>query len=49
MAALRDFMEYYNHDRPHRSLALATPVPSNPYEGWAGHIARRSEWAATRL
>ena len=24
------FIEYYNHDRPHRSLALASPVPGNP-------------------
>jgi DNA-binding NarL/FixJ family response regulator len=25
MAVLTEFIEYYNHDRPHRSLALASP------------------------
>ena len=30
MAVLQEFVDYYNHDRPHRSLALASPVPSNP-------------------
>ncbi len=30
MAVLPEFIEYYNHDRPHRSLALASPIPRNP-------------------
>ena len=30
MAVLQEFVDYYNRDRPHRSLALASPVPSNP-------------------
>ncbi len=30
MAVLQEFIDYYNHDRPHRSLSLATPVPSSP-------------------
>ena len=29
MAVLTEFIEYYNHDRPHRSLALGSPVPQN--------------------
>jgi len=27
---LREFIDYYNHDRPHRSLALTSPVPFQP-------------------
>ena len=26
-AVLREFIRYYNHERPHRTLALETPVP----------------------
>jgi transposase InsO family protein len=26
-AVLREFVRYYNHERPHRTLALETPVP----------------------
>ena len=29
-AVLTEFIEDYNHDRPHRSLALTSPVPSTP-------------------
>jgi len=29
-AVLREFTDYYNHDRPHRSLALTSPVPIQP-------------------
>lgn len=29
-AVLREFVDYYNHDRPHRTLALASPVPIQP-------------------
>ena len=29
-ALLTDFAHYYNHDRPHRTLELQTPVPSSP-------------------
>ena len=27
-AVLREFIDYYNRDRPHRGLALASPIPS---------------------
>ena len=27
---LAEFVDYYNHDRPHRSLGLQTPFPSLP-------------------
>jgi len=31
---LAEFMHYYNHDRPHRTLSLQTPLPySNPGHG----------------
>jgi transposase InsO family protein len=30
IAVLREFIDYYNHDRPHRSLALTSPVPIQP-------------------
>jgi hypothetical protein len=26
-AVLREFIRYYKHERPHRTLALETPVP----------------------
>jgi putative transposase len=29
-AMLTDFVHYYNHDRPHRTLELETPVPRPP-------------------
>jgi len=29
-AVMREFIDYYNNDRPHRSLGLACPVPNNP-------------------
>ena len=29
-ALLTEFVHYYNHDRPHRTLELQTPVPSPP-------------------
>ena len=29
MAVLTEFIEYYNHDRPHRSPTLGSPVPRN--------------------
>ena len=30
VALLTKFVHYYNHDRPHRTLELETPVPSPP-------------------
>ena len=33
-AVLTEFVEYYNHDRPHRSLALGSPVPGSPSRDW---------------
>jgi hypothetical protein len=31
---LAEFMDYYNHDRPHRTLSLQSPVPhANPGQG----------------
>jgi Integrase core domain len=32
IAVLREFTDYYNHDRPHRSLGLTSPVPTQPSE-----------------
>jgi hypothetical protein len=29
-AVLSEFIDYYNNDRPHRSLALTSPVPIRP-------------------
>jgi transposase InsO family protein len=29
-ADLFEFIDYYNNDRPHRSLALTSPVPIRP-------------------
>jgi hypothetical protein len=29
-ALLTEFMCYYNHDRPHRTIELETPAPSPP-------------------
>jgi putative transposase len=34
-ALLTEFVHYYNHDRPHRTLELQTPVPSPPMLGGA--------------
>jgi hypothetical protein len=42
---LLEFAHYYNHDRPHRSLRLASPVPtpvtalarSRPARFWGVH------------
>ncbi len=28
-AVLAEFVHYYNHDRPHRSLGLESPLPSS--------------------
>ena len=39
MAVLTEFIEYYNHDRPHRSLALGSPVPGN--RSRAGPVSSR--------
>jgi transposase InsO family protein len=30
LASLTEFVCYYNHDRPHRTIELETPVPSPP-------------------
>ena len=31
---LAEFMDYYNHDRPHRTLSLQSPLPqANPRHG----------------
>ncbi len=30
LALLTEFVCYYNHDRPHRTIELETPVPSPP-------------------
>jgi transposase InsO family protein len=30
LALLTEFVHYYNHDRPHRTIELETPVPSPP-------------------
>jgi len=32
LALLTEFVHYYNHDRPHRTIQLETPVPSPPIE-----------------
>ena len=40
MAVLIEFIEYYNHDRPHRSLALGSPVPR--YLSRAGPVSSRA-------
>ena len=32
LALLTEFVHYYNHDRPHRTIQLETPVPSRPIE-----------------
>ena len=29
-AVLKEFIDYYNHDRPHRSHALTSPIASQP-------------------
>jgi transposase InsO family protein len=34
-ALLTELVHYYNHDRPHRTLELQTPVPSPPMSGGA--------------
>jgi hypothetical protein len=36
---MREFIEYYNHERPHRTLALQMPVPRSPLP--AGKVASR--------
>ena len=33
LALLTEFVCYYNHDRPHRTLELGTPVPRPPMSG----------------
>jgi hypothetical protein len=33
LALLTEFVLYYNHDRPHRTLELCTPVPRPPMSG----------------
>ncbi len=33
LAVLTEFVRYYNHDRPHRTLELGTPVPCPPMSG----------------
>src|SRR5712692_8031841 len=33
LAVLTEFVRYYNHDRPHRTLELRTPVPRPPMSG----------------
>jgi transposase InsO family protein len=38
-AVLRDFISYYNHDRPHRTLALEAPVPCSILN--AGRVVSR--------
>ena len=30
VALLTEFVCYYNHDRPHRTIELETPVPNRP-------------------
>ena len=44
-AVLLEFAHYYNHDRPHRSLGLASPVP-NP---GGRHLKRRRLQVASLL
>ena len=48
-AVLREFIRYYNHERPHRTLALETPVPRSVMT--AGRVVLRadSRWAPPRL
>jgi hypothetical protein len=36
---LRDFISYYNHDCPHRTLALEAPVPRSVLN--AGRVVSR--------
>src|ERR1035437_775139 len=38
-AVLREFIRYYNHERPHRTLALETPVPRSVMT--AGRVVSR--------
>jgi transposase InsO family protein len=33
LALLTEFVRYYNHDRPHRTLELGTPLPRPPMSG----------------
>ena len=49
MAVLQEFIDYYNHDRPHRSLTLATPVPSSPSRDGPVTSGRDSGRLAPRL
>ena len=35
LALLSEFVRYYNHDRPHRTLELVPPVPNRPMSGGA--------------
>jgi len=51
-AVLKEFIGYYNHDRPHRTLALEMPVPgsvlpagevvSKPILGGLHHVYARA-------
>jgi hypothetical protein len=51
---LLEFADYYNRDRPHRSLRLASPVPasvasigevaSRPVLGGLHHVYYRAAW-----
>jgi len=43
LAFLTEFVCYYNHDRPNRTIELETPVPSPPISH--GDIVSRRSWA----
>jgi hypothetical protein len=54
-AVLSEFIDYYNNDRPHRSLALTSPVPIRPSRegpvtsravlGGLHHVYGRAAWS----
>jgi transposase InsO family protein len=38
---LRTYIQHYNHERPHRALALQPPQPRAPELPQHGHVHRR--------
>jgi hypothetical protein len=47
---LREFVEHYNAERPHRGLRLACPYPTEVIEhGRFGPKARPAGWADSRV
>ena len=48
-AVLTEFIVYYNRDRPHRSLGLRAPIPSEPVTPGTGDLAARVRRLAPRL